>query len=649
MSEGKVPYENRAYTLGILVLCIFVVLIARLWLLQVISGPENYAQASSNSQRRIPLPAPRGLILDRKGKILVSSRLSYIVQVVPKDLTASSQKRLLSLLNITAGQLEEKIRESMSKTEDPESPITIISDLDPVTVLKMEEDKRNLNGVGIQEVYVRYYPYKEYGAHLFGYLGKINKLEWDEKKKQNYRRDDVIGKTGLEKIYEPELKGDDGVIIYEMDAKNRTLGELDRVKPIPGSRIMLTIDWKTQMAAEKALREHLQYLRSIGRPMAKAGTAVAVDPDTGGILAMVSFPSYDPNMFLGRTPSGWYDSMVKNPLDPFMNRAIAAYPPGSVFKPVTALAALEEKEVTLSDRFNCNGYYKFYREIRKCWISSSGGKHGKEDLINGIKNSCNVVFYELGKRVSIERLAKYARLFGLGRKTGLRFSPVEASGIVPDPEYRLKVYRNKPKLARWNPGETLNVAIGQGDVMTTPLQIAQMYMAIANRGKVYRPHLVLSMKDYFGQTFQEYRTELVKTIYIRSENWEILEKGLKGVVSQGGTAGWAFYGVPYQVAGKTGTAQNSTGQDHGWFAGYAGNGASRIVVVVMAESGGSGSAGAAPVARRIMDAFFGVENKPLASRPDEGQNTTTAGLQTPPTDLPESRQQSNTNDGTPRL
>ena len=473
-------------------------------------------------------------------------------------------------------------------------------------------------GVRIHEVFVRNYPFKEYGAHLFGYLGQISEKELEEKKAQHYRPDDVVGMIGLEKTYEPELKGIDGVIIYEMDAYNRTLRQLEEIAPIAGNSLKLTVDWDLQLTAEQALRERLQYLRS-EKGQARAGTVIALDPKTGAILTMVSYPSFDPNMFVGKTPPDWYQKMARNPLHPFMNRAISSYPPGSVFKAVTALAALEEKVVGTSEKFFCTGYDPIFKDKKKCWTVSQGKPpHGRVDLVAGIKNSCNIVFYELGRRLTIERLAEYAREMGFGQKTGLKFYPQEKEGIVPDPAYRGKYYRKNPEMARWYPSETLSVAIGQGELLVTPLQIAQLYMAIANCGKVYRPHLIQEMKDCNGQTIKVYRPEVMYRLNYRHESWQIVQEGLKAVAGPGGTAGGAFYGTSYEVAGKTGTAQNSMGDDHGWFAGYAPFNNPQIVVVVMIECGGAGSTAAAPIARKVIDKYLGVETRyalPSKSRP----------------------------------
>ena len=367
----------------------------------------------------------------------------------------------------------------------------------------------------------------------------------------------------------------------------------------------LTIDLPTQLAAEQIIRDHLSFLRDkVYIRGARSGGILALDPKTGGILALVSYPSYDPNNFVSHVSTNWYQKMIADPARPFLNRVLQAYPPGSTFKAVTVLAALEENKVSLKELFNCTGYDPVYGAKKKCWtVSQHKPPHGPENIIDGIKNSCNIVFFELGRRLGIDKLAEYARMLGFEKATGFSFYPEEKTGLIPDREFKRKNYR-RPEMAKWYPIETLDVAIGQGAVSTTPLQIAQLYQTIANRGKVFRPYVVSEITDHRGKTIKKMKPELLRELKLQKSSWEILEKGLIAVASESGTAAMAFYNAPYKVAGKTGTAQNSAGKPHGWFAGYAPVEDPRIVVVVLVEHGESGSGAAAPIARRVMDAYL---------------------------------------------
>ncbi|MGE5557117.1 MAG: penicillin-binding protein 2 [Bacillota bacterium] len=636
LGEGKL--EETKYPLAFKLLwravfMIFLILCGRLWFLQIIQGRELDVLSKNNSQRKMPVPAPRGIIYDRDGQILVSNRRAHSVQIIPGDLDPASKRIFISLLGITSEELDAGIRKYFKNGGSPNSPFILDNDIPPDKVIKLEEAMPEMRGVRIRESYVRYYPFGEYGAHLFGYLGLIDKKRLSEQREKGryYRYDDVIGMVGLEEMYEPYLKGEDGYIIYEIDASKKNAHLLSEEEPVRGDDLNLTIDLAAQLTAEQALREHLRFLqKDLSVRSAQSGAVLALDPQNGKILAMASFPSFDPNNFVSHVPRDWYRALSNDPLRPFINRVLQAYPPGSTFKPVTVLAALEENKTDLKDVFYCSGYDPVYGGKKKCWTASQGKPpHGSENIVAALKNSCNIVFYELGRRVGIDKLASYARKLGFGTATGFEFYPVEKNGLIPDREFKKKNYR-RSDMALWYPIETLDVAIGQGAVSATPLQMAQLFMAVANRGLEYRPYVVEEIRRN-GKIIRKLGPELRREVKMKESNWETVEKGLVAVTSPGGTAAGAFYGAPYQAAGKTGTAQNSAGPSHGWFVGYAPVENPRILVVVLVEHGGSGSVAAAPIARRVMDAYLRINPTPQPNSPESQSlpsNASTSAIQT---------------------
>ena len=410
----------------------------------------------------------------------------------------------------------------------------------------------------------------------------------------------IVGQNGLEKVYDRVLQGIDGGRMVEVDRlgiPRRSVGYRD---PVPGNGLELTIDARLQETAETALAEQLKNLRDNGlAPAADAGVAIALDPRTGEVLALTSKPGFDPNLFVGGIRAADYRRLVEDPRRPFTNRAVAGeYPPGSTFKAIVGLAALTEGRVTLADRFLCQGYDPVYPK-KKCWIVERNLVHGLQDIVAGFKNSCNIVFYELGRRVGPDKLAQYARMFGLGDLTGIGL-PGEGKGLVPDTAWKQRVYHE-----RWYFPETMDFAIGQGFLTVTPLQLAQVYMAIANGGTIYRPFLVRAVLDPEGRVKERFHPEVSRRIAFEPKALAIVKQGLSAVTEEGGTAYSAFVDLPVKVAGKTGTAQNSQGPSHGWFVGMAPAEDPRIVVAVLIEHGTSGSMAAAPVARKLFDTYFG--------------------------------------------
>ncbi len=600
--------EHKFKFLAGLVTIIFGMLLIRMWFLQIMEGATNMVKSREIQTRTIKINAPRGIFYDRSGNILAASRISHNVSVVPNDIVKRPEVlALLSrILKVSEESIKEKLKPDPKRFISPYQYIPIAKDVDPVTVIKLLEAKLDLPGVEVDEVPVRSYPFGGFACHLFGFIREINEQELNQLRDKGYRLGDIIGKAGLERTYEQYLRGVDGGKDFEVDIYGRQ-SLLAHREPVPGDNLRLTIDQKVQAAAEKALQEQIAFLQKNSRwRKAASGAIIAMDPRNGNILAMVSEPGFDPNIFVGVISQEMAEKLYKNKLNPTLNRAVQGeFAPGSTFKPITVYSALMENKVTLTDRFFCNGYDSVWGKKLPCWVarSSTGSKqHGVETVVDGLKNSCNAVMAELSRRVGADTIAKYARLFGLGRPTGLNFYPTESYGLVPDTDWK-----RQNKKEPWYPVESGQLAIGQNALTVTPLQLAQVYAAIANNGKIFQPRLVSTITKPSGEVSVRFKPQLIGNLKINPAVKDIIQQGLQEVVDIGGTAYGAFRGFPLKeipVAGKTGTAQNPPHDDNAIFACYAPTDKPEIVVVVLIEQGGSGSSGAAPVGRKILEAYF---------------------------------------------
>lgn len=414
-------------------------------------------------------------------------------------------------------------------------------------------------------------------AHTLGYVREISPEDLARTGDDGYRPGDLIGKAGVEKVAEPALRGTDGGDQIEVDARGRRVRTLGTVPPQPGRSVWLTLDLDLQRAAEEALGD-------------RAGAVVALDPATGEVLALVSHPAYDLNLFSTTlSPGQW--RQLREPDHPLQNRAIGSrYEPGSVFKIITAAAALEAGVTGVNDRFYCDGTYSLGSWRLRCWRREG---HGAEDFMHGFAQSCNVMFAILGRRVGPEKLAEMARRFGLGEHVGLDL-PDEAAGLIPSPAWKERV-RKQP----WYPGDTAQMAIGQSECLVTPLQVAREVAAVANGGYLVTPHLLARVAG--DENYQPSASK--RSLGLRPETIAALRAGMEAVVAEGGSA----HGMAtdrYGIAGKTGTAQNPNGLPHAWFAGYAPSDRPRIAIAVLVEHGGGGSATAAPIARHVFDAML---------------------------------------------
>lgn len=568
---------------------IFVVLICRLVYLQLVAGDYYHSLAEGNRLRAIPIAAMRGIMYDRNGQILVGSRPSFMVTYVPtKDgMTDDELKKLSRLIN----QPEDKLREKIQKVKSAYVPTVLATDLTQDIVTKIEEQRNELPGISVDVQPIRYYPYNEMAAQIFGYVGQIDEEDMKRLKGQEgVSNITQIGRAGLESYYDDILRGKDGGRQVEVDAAGTPVKEMERKNPTAGHNIHLTIDLNLQQAAEDAMDK--QIANGIGT---HGIAAVAIDPNTGAVLAMASRPAFNPNWFTrGITAKEWAQ-INDNPYHPMENRAIAGeYPPGSTFKLITGSAALELKKVTPDEMIFDSGRH-WLVDMR----NAGGEALGWINFTEALSKSDNVYFYEMGRRVGIEKLAEYARMFGMGKKTGIALRG-EASGLVASEEYKKKNFNQD-----WYLGDTFNSAIGQGFQLVTPLQAAMIVSEVANGGIQYRPFIVNRIDNLDGTPYKIFAPEQIGTLAVSRSTLDLVREGMRNVTEEG-TAGSLFAGFPIQVAGKTGTAENFGGVDHGWFVAYAPYAHPRIVIAVLVEQGGYGGVASGPIVKMMLEEYFHV-------------------------------------------
>jgi len=586
-----------ARRLAVLRLCVVLlcaIVLGRLIQLQIVEGARNRELADQNRIRVVRRLAPRGNIYDRRGRLLASSRLAFSINVVPGELRVSeatdSAAGLARLLEMQPEELESRLRQ---ETGSGYEAVPVYRDAGPEIVARVEENLPYLSGVSVLADAARFYPEHGTVAHILGYVREISSDELLQPQNAGYRPLDLIGKAGVEKQAERVLRGRDGGDQIEVDATGRRVRTLGSVRSEPGADVWLTINLDLQRAAEEALG---------GRP----GALVALDPNTGEVLALASSPTYDPNLFVGAIrPEDW--DRLSGPDHPQQNRATnSRYPPGSVFKIVTAAAALEAGVTDESDVFQCSGVYRIGSWRLRCWKRAG---HGRESFLEGFAQSCNVMFATLGRRVGAGALAEMARRFGLGEKCGLDL-PEETEGLIPTPEWKRKA-RGEP----WYPGDTCQMAIGQGDCLATPLQMAREVSVIANGGKLVHPYVIQRIA---GETAPP--MEPPRPIGLKPSTIATIRKGMKAVVAPGGTA-THIASDRYAIAGKTGTAQAPGGLPHAWFGGFAPADNPRIALAVIIEHAGGGSEIAAPIARYVFDAALlpPSERRPWPKKEPEPQ------------------------------
>ena len=593
MLEALLKKKNNdgpfRYVYGAVVI-VFLVLIARLVWLQLFQGDYYNSLAEGNRLRAIPLAAMRGVMYDRNGQILVGSRPSFMVTYVPTQgkMTDEEADKLSRLLNMPA----DKILEKAGKVKNSYVPTVLAQDLTPDVVTKVEERRNELPGISVDVQPIRYYPYDMMAAQIFGYVGQIDEDDMERLKGEDgVSNVTQIGRAGLESYYDDVLRGKDGSRQVEVDASGSPVMEVERKNPVQGHNIHLTLDLNLQTALEKAM--DAQIAQGIG---VSGIAAVAVDPNTGAVLAMASRPAYNPNWFTrGITESEW-KQINGNPNHPMENRVIAGeYPPGSTFKLITGAAALELKKITPDEMIFDSGRH-WLVDMR----NAGGEALGWINFTEALAKSDNVYFYELGRRVGIDKLAEYAKMFGMGKKTGIAMRG-EAAGLVASEEYKEKNYHQD-----WYLGDTFNSAIGQGFQLVTPLQAAMIVSEVANGGIQYKPFIVSRIDNLDGTPYKIFAPEQTGTLEVSKTTLDLIREGMRNVAEESGTAGSLFAGFPVQVAGKTGTAENFSGRDHGWFVAFAPYDHPRIVIAVLTEQGGFGASSSGPIVRAMLEEFFHI-------------------------------------------
>ncbi len=599
-TRREVPSEFRrrlAVAFGVVV-ALFGLTFLRLWHMQVSDG-EQYRSLSEHNRIRLKrVRATRGTILDRHGNVLVDNRPSFDLVLVPEDThdVPGTIASLTRLLGPEVGDLSAIV--AAARNRPPFEDVVLVRDLDWERIVKIETHQFELPGVSVQVGPRRTYPFGEMAAHLLGYVGEVNQHERETRR--GYHLGDLIGKAGAERYWEDYLRGVDGGQQVEVDSVGRKLRVLSEVDETPGNSLVLTIDRDLQATAEEAMR-------------GKEGSVVALDPRTGEILAMVSRPAFDPNVFARGIRTAEWKALVDDRKRPLNSKSVqGTYPPGSTYKVVMAAAALEEGVITPFTSIHCGGGLFFGNRTFRCWRTQG---HGSVNVHEALVRSCDVFFYQVGQRLGVDTIAEYSHRFGLGAPTGITLEH-ESGGIIPSSEWKRQRF-GEP----WYPGETLSISIGQGYVTTTPLQMASVMATIANGGVVYRPNFVKRVEGTDGASMLEEQPEVVRNVGFKKSTLLQIREALSDVVnSKRGTGGSArLHDV--EVGGKTGTAQASRAggdkssqrgwarekRDHAWFIAFAPVDNPEIAIAVLAEHAGEhGGTAAAPIARKVLAHYFGI-------------------------------------------
>lgn len=594
---------TRLHTLLVVCLVLFAVLLGRMVYLQLWRGDYYAKQSDGNRLRQSRILAPRGIIYDSEGKELVNNLPGYAV-VLQKQSSYKPEtlQRLSNLLQMPVEEINAKIKASENFYE----PIMLKNNLDQQMVTKIEEQRRYMPEVMLSVQPIRNYPYHELAVHALGYVGEVSSYEIEQGLFKNISQGSLVGKGGLEKTYDKYLRGEDGAFMEEVDVAGNVVKHYDSVQPIPGKNLKLTIDYELQKELEAFTDKHLAFLRSSGiAPGARAAAVVAIDPRNGAVRAMVSRPGYDPNWFVHGISSKNWNSINNDPNYPMNNKVITGeYPPGSTFKIVTGSAAFELKKVGLNEPIFDGGFHPMVPTM-----GNAGGEVlGWLTFIKALAMSDNVYFYELGYRVGIDNIEKYAHIFGFGERTGIDLEG-ESKGLVASKKVKREIWGED-----WRLGDTFNAAIGQGFNLTTPIQLSVMLSIVANGGTKYQPYLVDSIINSDGSLFEKPKRAEGKHIDVSQQTIDYIRMGMSATTQEGGTASY-FAGLPKPIAGKTGTAENSHGRDHGLFVAYGPVDDPELVVVCIVEQGGFGSVAAGPIVYKAFEEFF--QEKGYMPRPDK--------------------------------
>lgn len=576
--------KQRLNWLLIFVVICFAILVISLWYLQMIKGEEFKERAVENCIRSLVEDAPRGRIYDRQEKLLVTNRPAVVVSIIPAEVDDLEElsERLSGIIGISPEKISQTVK---NYRENPFKPVKILDDCKTNKIVEIEEKKNELKGVVLEVKPRRDYLYNDFAAHSLGYVGEIDKEELQQFGNPKFQGGDIIGKAGLEKYYDDILRGEKGGKEVEVDASGQEVATLLYQKPVPGEDLVLTIDKDLQLYGENLL-------------FGNKGSIIMSDPNTGEILALVNRPSFNPNIFANGISSSDWQRLSTDADYPLTNRSVqGVYSPGSIFKVVTAIAALEEGVTDRKRKVYCSGSFELADQVFTCWKETG---HGSLNIVDAIAYSCNIYFYTMGKDLGIERFNKYMQKFGLGEKTGIDL-PAEAVGTIPSAQWKEREFKEI-----WFPGDTINLSIGQGYLLSTPLQVHNIITAITGEGEIYKLHLVKKVISADGKTVKEIKPEIYRKLNFSPDTFKIVKEGLRQTILKG--TGWRADIKGLAVAGKTGTAQNPQGETHAWFIGFAPYENPEVCITVFLENGGEGGEAAAPIARAMLEKYFNIKN-----------------------------------------
>ena len=627
LGAGEAPTDLRVGLIALLIAVVFAVFVIRLFQLQILEGADLASRSERNSVRTLRLEAPRGDIVDREGRVMATNRPAFRLRVIPDEVQskASTYSVLGHLLDREAGELAAQVGEPRGRKRF--QPVVLEGDLSYGQRARVEMHRFALPGVVTDMTPHRIYLEGEYAAHVLGSIGQIGSSELQSTEFAGYRSGEVIGKDGLEAAQESHLRGDPGGRNVVVDVAGEEVDIVDEVDPVPGGRLVLTLDLDIQRAAEQVFQSEDPEEPDI------MGALVALDPRTGEVLALVSRPSYDPNEFAGGIDSDAWSALVSDELRPLRNRATAdQYPPGSTFKPIVAIAGLAEGILDPHEKVDCPGHYRFGNRTYRCWKHEG---HGEVDLEAALRGSCDVYFYQLGLELGVDVIAEYANRLGLGELTGIEL-PGERSGLVPT-----RRWKEEARGESWIKGETVSTSIGQGFNLVTPVQLAQAYAIIANGGKAPSPHLIKRLETWDGEEVSEPVLHPEWTAEIDPAVFKVIQDALVSAVEGPEATGALAQVEGIRVAGKTATSQ-VVGldlvkglepheiplgfRDHALFAAYAPAEDPEIVVVAVAEhAGAGGGVVAAPMAQKVLARYFEKKASLSAGNSREEDQAETVG------------------------
>lgn len=609
--------------LTFLLVVLFLALLGRLGFMQIAEANRYRTLATQNHQRLITVEGPRGEILDRNGVRMVSNKPVYTISFVYLGLKDSGQviKRLAGLLEgesslkgLTAQQIQEDIQEKMKDNKRLYEPVRVAVNVSQETVNKIEEQRLELPGVNIDVEPVRQYPYGDLLGEVLGYVREITGEQLEAHKDEGYQMGDSFGQVGLEFVYEGYLRGVKGARQVEVDAQGRPVRDLGFKQPVPGNNLITSIDHRVQRAAQDAVAWAVQQTRNgiakvpADRPI--TGAAVVIDVNTGEVLAMVSIPSYDLNIFSQPLQARKYNELLK--VGALRNHAIqTTYTPGSTFKMATLSALLEGKIVNPKTAISDPGYYKYKKDWKE-------GGHGVVDAVGAIKDSCDTYFYQFGIMAGPDLIGKYAAEYGLGEITGVDL-PGEEAGRVASRDLKKKIWEGNEWESQWREYDSMDMAIGQQESKFTAIQLANYVAAIANGGTLYKPHLAKKVVSPDGVEVKSFKPEVLKKVNVSKETLDIVREGMRQVATGDGTGSAAFWGAPYRVAAKTGTAEvgDAAQNAHALYVAYAPYEKPEVAVSVIIEYGYKGSSLGGPTARKIIDAYFAAKKEDAQGKQKE--------------------------------